>query len=83
MPQILPKGHYGAGRFNEELRLNVHGSTVIYNKVRFVRRTPNTAGFMDIDHESPKPNGQRQASWSTVLKPREQMLLLSLVNSEN
>jgi hypothetical protein len=56
-PQLLPKGHYGAGRFDENLRLNVHGSPAIYNKVRFVRRTPNAAGFMDVDHLSPKPMG--------------------------
>ena len=56
-PQLLPKGHYGSGRFDENLRLKVHGSSAIYNKVRFVRRTPNTAGFMDIDHETPKPEG--------------------------
>jgi hypothetical protein len=57
VPQLLPKGHYGSGRFDEELRLKVHGSPAIYNKVRFVRRAPNAAGFMDIDHETPKPDG--------------------------
>jgi hypothetical protein len=56
-PQLLPKGHYGSGRFDEELQLKVHGSAAIYNKVRFVHRVPNAAGFMDIDHETPKPEG--------------------------
>lgn len=57
VPQMLPTGHYGAGKFNEELQLNVHGSNVIYNKVRFVQRTPNSDGFMDVEHSKTKTSG--------------------------
>ncbi len=57
MPSLLPKGHYGSGQFDEELGLNVHGSTALHNKVRFVRRVPNRAGFMDVDHVLEKTPG--------------------------
>lgn len=56
-PGLLPRGVYGSGRYEPELGMNVHGSPVIYNKVRFVRRTPNRHGFMDVEHEETKPPG--------------------------
>lgn len=57
VPSLLPYGTYGAGRFDPELRMNVHDITAIYNKVRYVRRVPNSDGFMDVDHEREKPRG--------------------------
>jgi hypothetical protein len=48
--QLLPPGDYGTGRFDAELGLSVAGSETIYNKVRFVRRAPNSRGFMDVEH---------------------------------
>jgi hypothetical protein len=56
-PRLLPHGVYGSGRYDPELGMNVHGSSVIYNKVRFVRRTPNRHGFMDVEHEEANPSG--------------------------
>jgi hypothetical protein len=56
-PRLLPRGVYGSGRHEPALGMNVHGSPVLYNKVRFVRRTPNRHGFMDVEHEHAKPPG--------------------------
>ncbi len=56
-PRLLPLGYYGASRFDSELRMSVHGSRAIYNKVRFVVREPNAEGFMDVDHERTKSVG--------------------------
>lgn len=56
VPALLPAGAYGAGGFDPELRMNVHVATAIYNKVRFEKRSPNRAGFMDVEHEiTPAP----------------------------
>jgi hypothetical protein len=52
---LLPKGVYGATRFDPDLGLRVHDVTVIYNKVRFVVRSPNSRGFMDVEHKREKP----------------------------
>ncbi|HVH07657.1 MAG TPA: hypothetical protein VNE71_16820, partial [Myxococcota bacterium] len=54
---LLPKGMYGAGRFDRELGLAVAGSRVYYNRVRFVVRDPNSLGFMDVEHAAAKPPG--------------------------
>lgn len=55
---LLPAGDYGAGRRNEELGLNVHGSRVLYTKVRpAVLRDPNRDGFLDAEHDRGKPPG--------------------------
>lgn len=56
-PPLLPAGVYGAGRFDPDLRMNVQGSRVIYNKTRHLVREPNRDGFMDVDHERAKPAG--------------------------
>jgi hypothetical protein len=37
--------------------MNVHGAPLVYNKGRYVVRTPNRDGFMDVDHERSKPAG--------------------------
>jgi hypothetical protein len=57
VPALLPAGVYGAGRLEPELRMNVHGTRLIYNKAGYVVRTPNRDGFMDVDHERAKPPG--------------------------
>ncbi len=54
-PALLPHGSYGSSHYVPELQTNVHGSTVIYNKVRFVVREPNAAGFLDVEHVEAKP----------------------------
>jgi hypothetical protein len=57
VPALLPPGGYGASEYKPELLSNVQGSTVTYNKVRFVRRKPNDEGFLDVDHDPKKPRG--------------------------
>lgn len=57
VPAFLPAGVYGAGRLEPALRMNVHGTRLIYNKAGYVVRTPNRDGFMDVDHERAKPPG--------------------------
>lgn len=56
-PPLLPAGVYGAGRFDPELRMNVQGERVIYNKARHLVREPNRDGFMDVEHERAKAPG--------------------------
>jgi hypothetical protein len=56
-PALLPYGAYGSGRLDPELGTNVHGGRAIYNKGYLVIRDPNRDGFMDVDHEQPKPPG--------------------------
>ena len=56
-PSLLPAGGYGGGRPHPELGVNVHGSRLIYNKVRFVVREPNAEGFMDVEHDPAKAPG--------------------------
>ena len=56
-PGLGPKGAFGFPRFDPELGLKVHGDRVIYNKVRQVSRYPNSAGFLDIEHQKEKPKG--------------------------
>ena len=55
IPRLTPKGVYGSGVFDPEIGLRVHGSPVIYNKVRFVRHVPNGSGFLDVEHKPAKP----------------------------
>jgi hypothetical protein len=56
-PRLLPAGVYGASRFDPGLGMSVHGSDVVYNKVRFVVRKPNAEGFLDVDHDRAKQPG--------------------------
>jgi hypothetical protein len=56
-PGLLPAMSFGSGRYDPELGMNVHGSRVVYNKVRYVAREPNRRGFMDVDHALAKPAG--------------------------
>lgn len=51
VPVLLPKATYfGSGIYDRQLGFYVPASTVTYNKDRFLRRTPNRDGFMDVDH---------------------------------
>src|SRR5262245_34542708 len=54
-PRLLPAGTYGASHWDPELHTTVHGSSVVYNKARFVVRERNPDGFLDVAHERPKP----------------------------
>lgn len=56
-PRLLPKGSYGASHYSPELRTTVYGSPVIYNKLRFIEREPNSLGFLDVEHAREKPPG--------------------------
>jgi len=56
-PAAWPTGSFGVGRFDSELGLNVHAATAVYNKVRWVRRSPNRSGFLDANHDEEKPPG--------------------------
>lgn len=55
VPALLPAGVYGAGRYDAALDLNVHATTSIYNKVRYLERVPNRDGFLDCEHDLAKP----------------------------
>jgi hypothetical protein len=54
---LLPAGNYGAGVYDPELGMNVHGVAMVANKVSYLRREFNRDGFLDIDHEVTKPLG--------------------------
>lgn len=56
-PRLMPKGSYGASHYRTDLLSSVYDDTVIYNKVRFVVREPNSEGFLDLEHEREKPRG--------------------------
>ena len=56
-PRLLPAGTYGASHWDPELHTTVHGSSVVYNKARFVVREKNPDGFLDVTHERAKPPG--------------------------
>ncbi len=57
-PPLLPRGtFYGSGVYDPELGFLMPNSTVIYNKVRFLKRTPNGDGLMDVGHDPEKPPG--------------------------
>jgi hypothetical protein len=56
-PALWPRGSFGVARYDPALGLNVHGGAAVYNKVRWVRRTPNRDGFLDASHERTKPPG--------------------------
>jgi len=56
-PRLLPGGVYGAGRPDAELGLSVHARELIYKKVRYVRKEPNSRGFLDVEHAVSKPPG--------------------------
>lgn len=55
-PALLPSGFYGSSQYRGDLLTNVHGSRVIYNKVRRVARTPNEEGFLDVPWSRKKPS---------------------------
>jgi hypothetical protein len=57
VPALLPAGFYGSSRYQPEILSNVHGSRMIYNKVRYVEREPNEEGFLDVPHARAKPPG--------------------------
>ncbi len=58
VPALLPAGTYfGSGIYDATLGFYVPSSTVIYNKDRYQRRTPNGDGFMDIDHDRQRSPG--------------------------
>lgn len=57
IPVLTPHGTFGATRFDPAVGLNVHDAPLIYNKVRYVRRVPNRAGFLDVAHQEDKPSG--------------------------
>lgn len=58
VPVAVPRGvFYGSGSYDSELGFHLPTSKVIYNKVRYVERTPNGDGFMDVDHAVTKPPG--------------------------
>jgi hypothetical protein len=57
VPALLPTGFYGSSRYQPEILSNVHGSRMIYNKVRYVEREPNDEGFLDVPHARAKPPG--------------------------
>jgi hypothetical protein len=59
-PRLLPKGTYSAGHYREDLMSSVYDDTVVYNKVRFVRREPNSEGFLDVEHAPARPRGVRR-----------------------
>lgn len=50
-PRLLPKGVYGASHYRPDLGGSVYDDTVIYNKLHFVEREPNSEGFLDVEHE--------------------------------
>ncbi len=56
-PSLLPTGFYGSSRYRPDLLSVVHGSRMIYNKVRYVEREPNAEGFLDVPHATAKPAG--------------------------
>jgi hypothetical protein len=56
-PRLLPKGTYGASHYRADLLSSVYDDVVIYNKVRFVVREPNSEGFLDLEHAREKPRG--------------------------
>ncbi len=58
VPFLLPQGaYYGSGVFEPELGFFLPRSTVIYNKARYLERTPNSDGFQDIEHAPENPDG--------------------------
>jgi hypothetical protein len=59
-PRLLPKGTYGASHYRPDLMSSVYDDTVVYNKVRFVVREPNSEGFLDREHAQAKPPGVRR-----------------------
>ena len=59
-PRLLPKGTYGAGHYRPDLMSSVYDDTVVYNKVRFVVREPNSEGFLDREHALAPPPGVRR-----------------------
>ena len=59
-PRLLPKGTYGASHYRPDLMSSVYDDTVVYNKVRFVVHHPNSEGFLDVEHERPRPPGVRR-----------------------
>jgi hypothetical protein len=59
-PRLLPKGAYGASHYRPDLMSSVYDDTVIYNKVRFVVREPNSEGFLDVEHTPARPRGVRR-----------------------
>ena len=56
-PRLLPRGTYGASHYRPELLSSVYGDTVVYNKLRFVVREPNSEGFLDVEHDLEKRPG--------------------------
>jgi hypothetical protein len=56
-PRLLPAGSYGASHYDPELLASVHGSDVVYHRVRFVEREVNAEGFLDVAHPREKPPG--------------------------
>lgn len=51
-PVLLPAGaYYGSGRYDAELGFYLPDAPVIYNKSRYLVRTPNRDGFMDVEHD--------------------------------
>jgi hypothetical protein len=58
VPSALPHGvFYGSGSYDPELGFQLPTSKVFYNKARFVERTPNAHGLMDVDHVEAKVPG--------------------------
>jgi hypothetical protein len=57
VPALLPPGVYGGGRFDPDLKMNVHGRTFLYKKFGTIERIPNRAGFLDVDHERAAASG--------------------------
>ena len=58
VPQAVPYGvYYGSGTYDRDLGFQLPTSTVVYNKGRYLERTPNADGFMDVEHTIGKPAG--------------------------
>lgn len=55
VPAILPAGVYGSTRFDSDLQMNVLAGPLIFNKARYLKREPNAAGFLDVNHAVIKP----------------------------
>ena len=55
-PALGPKGVFGTPRYHQDIGLEVHGGSVVYNKVRQVTREPNSEGFLDVEHRPDKPS---------------------------
>jgi hypothetical protein len=61
-PRLLPAGTYTLGQaFDPEVGSALHTGRVLYNKVRWVERSANALGFLDVEHAERPAAGMARA----------------------